>query len=135
MADPSSDLSVADHLRLAQEHLAHADWLRALPEPSATQLGWAFTAAYYAALHTASGYVLARHGVRAHTHVERDRWFRGGYPEFSRIDRTDYLDLKRFSEGVRYLGWTITVMRFDALRARAGQFVTKFATRASSGTA
>lgn len=50
MVSPSSELTVADHLRLDQEHLHHADWLRAIPEASPTTLGWAVTAAYYAAM-------------------------------------------------------------------------------------
>ena len=133
MVVPSSDLDVAGHLALAREQIAYADWLATSGRADPVTVGWAITAVYYAALHAASGYVLARHGDRVATHADRDRWFRpGGFPEFSRVDRTDYLDLKRQSEAARYHGQIFGWPDFAKLRARAAQFVAKFSGRTAS---
>jgi uncharacterized protein (UPF0332 family) len=129
------DPTVQEHLRIAQEFLAFAAWLRQSGRDDAVTVGWAITNIYYAALHTASAYVLARHGVRAESHADRDRWFRpNGFPELSRLDRADYFELKRQSEAQRYRGEQFTWADFERLRDRGEHFVAKFATRARTTT-
>ncbi len=77
-----------------------------------------------------AGLLLDRHGVRAETHADRARWFGpGAFSEFTRIDRGDYLQLKRYSELARYLGVPFVWLQYASLRARAGQFVARWSGR------
>jgi hypothetical protein len=131
MATGSTDLSPADHLRLAREFLDFGARLAAADAPDETSLGWAVTAAYYASLHAVSGYFLARHGERPGSHVERERLLHDRrYPEFGKQDREDYFGLKNASERSRYLGVPTTVLHHTLYRQRAERLVAKWGDRA-----
>lgn len=113
----SSDLSVEDHLRVADELFELAAWLIAA-RPEGFANGWAVTHVFYAAVHALSACVLARHGVRAPAHQDRFHWFRE-YPELRKSEAWDYRLLKTASEESRYRGQRYTVAQYTEFRATA----------------
>lgn len=118
------------HVLLAEELLSYGAWTLA-QRADPTAIGHAITDAYYASLHAISAYVLARHGERARSHADRDRWLRERrFPEFVEQDRREYFGLKTASEAARYHGRVFTFLDHTLLRQRAERLVTKWSDRA-----
>ena len=123
------ELTVDDHLLLADELFALAAWGAAARPDDGLAVGWAVTQVFYAAVHGLSACVLARHGVRAPAHQDRGRWFTD-YPELRKSEAWDYRALKRASEGSRYLGVPYTAAQYAVHRATAERLVAHGATLA-----
>lgn len=130
MVPAPSDLSEEDHLRQAEGFLDFGAWLVSHRD-DAVSVGWAITNAYYASLHVISAYFLARHGLRAASHQERDRWLRDrAFPEFAQQDRVEFFKLKTASEDARYRGQVFTLLHHALYRKHAERLVAKWGDRA-----
>ncbi len=126
------ELTIEDHLRLAEELFALAAWGAAARPDDGLAVGWAVTQVFYAAVHGLSACVLARHGVRAPAHQDRGRWF-AEYPEFRKSEAWDYRGLKRASEESRYQGVPYTAAQYAAHRTTAERLLAHWAAMARRG--
>jgi hypothetical protein len=126
------ELTVEDHLHLADELLALAAWGAAARPDDGLAVGWAVTQVFYAAVHGLSACVLARHGVRAPAHQDRGRWF-NEYPELRKGEAWDYRALKQASEGSRYRGVPYTAAQYAAHRTTAERLIAHWAAMARKG--
>jgi len=87
--------------------------------------GWAITAAFYAALHAISAYVLVRHNERVNPHQDRSHWFKK-YPELAG-NQLAFTSLKKQSEAFRYDFAPYTWDDADRSVAAPRQIVAKWA--------
>ncbi|MBI4702052.1 MAG: hypothetical protein HY744_13015 [Deltaproteobacteria bacterium] len=111
---------VQRYLEGAASNLGFADWLKSTGRDDPTTVGWAITAAFYAAVHAVRAYLLARHGVRVGAHTDMPG-LQAQHPELNNTAR-DYNMLKQESQSARYyLNQRFTWADFDKLRAKAAR--------------
>lgn len=97
----------AQHFEQARGNRAHAEHLLAAYPNDPVALQWAVTAAFYAALHCMTGY-LVQHGVQVSNHQQREAAIAhpaNGVPPHV---YDPYVRLKRRGTGARYLLQTFT---------------------------
>jgi len=98
-----------EHFEQARQNRAFAEHLLATYPNNPVFLQWAVTAAFYAALHCMTGY-LVQQGVQVFNHQAREaelaRRTNGGAIPFPVYDA--YVKLKRRSTGARYELWTFS---------------------------
>jgi hypothetical protein len=99
--------SAHNHLLQARENRAHAEWLLASRATDNTALQWAVTAAFYAALHGLTAYLMVQ-GVRVSNHAARARALRDPNSGIPHRIYSAYRDLEVWSRGARYELWNVT---------------------------
>ena len=115
----STELSARAHLQGADANLAFGSGLVGASPEDPVAIGWAITALFYAAVHEARAYLVARHGRRIVAHDDmRAVW--DSHPEM-RAGRTPYTELKQQSESARYyLNRAFVASDFSFLAERYG---------------
>jgi hypothetical protein len=99
-ASASTDLSPRAHLDGADANAAFGRALADAHPQDPVVVGWAVTALFYAAVHEARAYLVARHGRRIVAHDDmRAVW--SAHPEMQ-PGRVPYTELKQQSESARY---------------------------------